>query len=109
MGRKRFTLMIELRKWELIAVLLAPFLLLGSGALGAWGLSTWFPLPPPDPRAVDEIRAQMSDLRKEMISAVIDGVNLEGCKNKRWELNAEFVPYIVVIGNGCEWVKKSKR
>ena len=51
----------------------------------------------------------MGNLRKEMISAVIDGVNLEGCKNKRWELNAEFVPYIVVIGGGCERVKKSKR
>ena len=100
--------MIELRKWELIAVLLAPFILMASGVMGAWGWSVWRPLPAPDPRAVDEIRIQMGKLREKMILKVISEIDTKDCKLRRWEISGEFVPYVTVIAEQCKQVKKGK-
>ena len=100
--------MIELRKWEVAALALAPFILMASGVMGAWGWSVWRPLPAPDPRAVDEIRIQMGKLREKMILDTIQRVDVTDCKSRRWEMSAEFVPFAVVIGEQCGQKKKRK-
>ena len=53
--------MIELRKWEVAALALAPFILLGSGAVGAWGWSAWSAdtLPTPGSRVAAEVTAAL--------------------------------------------------
>lgn len=86
---------------------LAPWILMGSIALGYFGASKYYRTPL-DPRAVDEVREQMGKLREKMILDTIQRVDITDCKSRRWEMSAEFVPFAVVIGEQCGQKKKRK-
>ena len=85
---------------------LAPWIIMGAIFLGY--VTAWRFQPPPDPAAVDEVRMQMGKLREEMIGTTIDGIDVSDCKQRRWEMNAEFVPFIIVIGEQCDQKNKRK-
>lgn len=62
--------------------------------------------PPVDPRVVDEIRTQMATLRREIIIQVVNGVDIEDCRRKSWDIVGEFIPTVTVIGQDCKGGRK---